>query len=138
MSGVDLNSTPGAVARPAYMHRTSKVYAIYESEMDMISTLNTVCTAAFSAAGSFGSFAVGLYVSEKLAPVATADGKAIVALGVPGAVIIAIGCVIIGCIAWRKKGGTLDAIKSESRDVASGNFDEFRAAVRRKTSGYFD
>lgn len=116
--GVDISGTPGAVAQPSYMHRTSRVYAIYETEMDTISTLNTVCTAAFAAAGSFASFAVGLHVSNAISPAATADGKAIVTLGVPGAAIVAVLCALVGAVAWHKKGGTLTAIKSESRAVS--------------------
>jgi hypothetical protein len=114
---IDTTGTPGAVAQPTYMHRTSKVYAIYETEMDTISTLNSVCTAAFAAAGSFASFSVGLFVSDAISPAMTADGKAIVSLGVPSGFVIALVCIAIGIATWIKKGGTLTAIKSESRAV---------------------
>lgn len=101
------------------MHRVSRVYAIYESEMQSISTLNVVATSAFALFGSLLSFAVGLSVADAMEPSTTAEGRAIVALGVPVGVGLAIICLIVGLIAWHRKGGTLDAIRSESRELGN-------------------
>lgn len=116
---INTTGTPGAVAQPAYMHRVSRVYAIYESEMQSISTLNVVATSAFALFGSFLSFAVGLSVADAMEPSATAQGRAIVALGVPVGLGLAAICLVVGVIAWRRKGGTLDAIRSESRELGN-------------------
>lgn len=93
------------------------MYAIYESEMNTLSTLNHVSTAAFSLSASFLSFAGGLIIQDKIAPATTAQGQAIVALGVPGGGVMALVCLAVGIYAWRKRGGTLEQIKNESRAV---------------------
>lgn len=113
---IDTSGTPGAVARPTYMHRSSRVYAVYENELGQISTWNTLSTAFFSACTFCGSFALSLSVSDKMDPTSTPDGKAIVALGVPVGGCVAGLCLVLAIWALCKKGGTLKTIRSESRE----------------------
>lgn len=115
--GVDTSGTPGALVQPTYMFRTSRVYAVNENELDQIGTLDVISTFLFSVSGSCASFALSLGVSEKMNPTSTPDGKAIVALGVPAGWGAAVVCLVLGLWAWCKKGGTLKAIRSESRAV---------------------
>lgn len=107
----------GAMARPDYMERTSKVYAIYESEMDTIKGWNEISTVAYSLAGSLGGFALSIWVQNNMSPAATDTGKVIVALGIPGSIILGIACAIVGWRFGRKREGALNRIKSESRAV---------------------
>lgn len=109
--------TNGAMLRPDYMARTSKVYAIYESEMDSLSVLNHVVTAFLALAASSLSFAGGLLITDNMSPVSTPVGKAIVALGVPGGIFFALVFALLAGLSYRKRGATLHAIKNESRQV---------------------
>lgn len=111
-------STPlsGAeILSPQLMQRRSNVYAIYETEMDNLATWNTLSAISLTMAGSFASFAIGLWVQSSMQPSPTPLGQAIVALGVPGGFVLAIIAAVIAIYVGVQRGGTVSRIKNESR-----------------------
>lgn len=116
---IDTSGSPGALAQSDYMQRTSKVYAIYESEMDTIGSWNEISTIAYSIATSCLGFAISLWVQSNMAASATPAGQAIVALGIPACVIFGVVAGIVGFRFGKRRETALGKIKSESRAVAA-------------------
>lgn len=106
--------TAGSIVVNDYVRRNVKVLAIYEHEAEHISFMNGLSTLCFSLMSAFFSFAIGIWVNaafqNELPPVAVILSKVVG----PGAVVLGVISGILGMVALRKRGSTLNEIKSQS------------------------
>lgn len=105
----------GATVRTVYAERTMRVLAVFETEVDALSSLNTQST-VFSSFGSAAlSFAIGIWTnagfSEKLTPIGSAASMYVAPL------FLAIGIMCFGVAAWAywKRRKTLIDIRLQSK-----------------------
>jgi hypothetical protein len=96
--------------------RRARLFNVFEHEMDTLSTWNTISTAMVGV-GSFAlSAAFTLWAGNEINPAATDDGRALVAVGVPLALIVCVAAYLLAAVFILKRGGTLKRIKTESAD----------------------
>lgn len=119
----DTANSAQSLLQPQFMQRRPNVYAIYETEMETLATWNQLGATAFTLAGSFLAFAVGLWVQAEMSDELTPLAQAMVALGIPASVLLAVVATTVGIFVQKKRGGTLAKIKSESRALPSDVLD---------------
>ncbi len=111
----DTSSASQEMLQPQYMQRSPNFYAVSELEMEMLATWNNLSTLAFTLSGSFVSFGVGILVQSAMTPDIAPKAQAIVSLGVPMSILMALMCCLAGLYLRSKRSGTLSQIKTESR-----------------------
>jgi nitrate reductase gamma subunit len=109
--------TPGALVENLYVRRTVRVLAVHEHEVQDISFMNTLATVAFSVAGTFLGFAVGILTNAAFVDKMTATAKAALMIGVPLCVVVAIIAVALGLVSLGRRKSTLQQIRQQSRIV---------------------
>lgn len=96
--------------------RRTRVYNVLEHEMDNLTTWNTISTSLVGIGSFLFSLAVTLWVENQLSPTASPAGEVMLVAGAPLALILAVVCYGLAMLFFRKRGGTLRRIKSESDD----------------------
>jgi hypothetical protein len=108
----------GAVVQPQYMGRVMKCYPVHESEMEMLSTLNTETTVFFSVASGAIGYALSIWINASFAAALT--DKARVALGV-APVVFLVGVIALAVAAYQawRRAGLWGKIKREAVAIPS-------------------
>jgi hypothetical protein len=104
----------GAIVRTIYVEREVKCLAVFDTEVDTLSSLNTQATTFFSAAAAFFSYGVGIATSAAFTETLTAEGLVLRNVGGPSVVVVALICLALGIFAWQKRRATLAAIRAQS------------------------
>jgi hypothetical protein len=104
----------GATITTAYVERQVKAYAVFETEVEALSSLNAQTTVFFSIAWSLLSFAVGIWTTaiftDNLSP------KALVASQMGAPLLVVLACVFfwLARSSGAKRLATIASIKQQS------------------------
>jgi hypothetical protein len=108
----------GAVVNTTYVPRQMKAFAVYEAELDSLTTQTHTATTFFSVAAALLGYAIGIVTNAMFAEKLTPAGELATKVGVPLLVVLA--CVF-GCLAWQyrtNRQAQLDQIrKREAADL---------------------
>jgi len=90
-----------------------RVFPLYETELEILSFLNTVTVVAFAVGSGFLGSAVSIWVER--GPL-TQTSPILTSYVAYGALIIAVVAYGLGALAWNNKRSRLDTIKRSIRD----------------------
>lgn len=109
------DSPRGATVKTTYVEREVKVLAVFDTEVDAISSLNAQATVFFSVGAGLISLAGGIWTTAVFSEKLTAAGQVATDVGAP--VLGALSLIFFGLAlwAWWKRRSALNTIKKQSR-----------------------
>ena len=112
------SSTPGgATITTAYVGREVKVFGVFETEIDTLSSLNAQSTLFYALSSALASFAVGIWTNAVFYERLTPAGQFATGVGAPILMLIGVVLFIVATNAWWKRKSTIASIKSQSREA---------------------
>jgi hypothetical protein len=117
-SGFSASTSVGATISNAYVGRQVKVYAVFETEVETLTSLNAQATVYFSVGSALLSFGVGIWTAALFTEKLSAEAAVATKVGVPILGLLAIASFGLAVSAWYKRKKTIDSIKQQS--VAGG------------------
>jgi hypothetical protein len=116
--------TPGELARgatisTAYVGRQVKAYAVFDSEVSTLSTLNAISTVCVGLTSGFMSLALGILANAAFAERETPAGSIMVKFVVPALFVLALIAFLIAIMAIRHRRESWKAVQTESKSSAN-------------------
>lgn len=113
------NTQRGATITNSYVERQAKAYAVFESEIETISLMNTLATTRFSFGAAFLSFAIGIwtnaaFVTDKIPP----EGAILAKVVAPIFCVLAAAGFILGAWALWSRHQIWKTIVSQSSSIS--------------------
>lgn len=109
------DSARGATVRTTYVEREMKAWAVFDTEVEALSSLNTQATVFFSVASGLLSFAVGIWISAVFTEQLTPAGMLATSIAAPTLCVLALVFFGLAIGAWWKRRSTLAVIRQQSR-----------------------
>jgi hypothetical protein len=116
-SGGELNiasGSTGSSVQNVYVRRTVTVLAVYDHEVEHLAFMNTLSTVCFSVGSGLFFFALGAWANGMFAETLTARGEAMMAVVVPGCLVLAVLSFVGGGVALSRRGSTLNRVRDQS------------------------
>jgi hypothetical protein len=113
--GTTTGGSRGATITTVYVTRQVKAFAVYEAEIESLSSLNAQATAFLSLGAAFLSYAVGIWTNASFATQLTPAGELANSAVAPGFVLVAGVFFWLAWNAWLKRQRTLADIRGQSR-----------------------
>ena len=107
----------GSFVQPVYLRREMTFYAIEQSELESISSFNTLASAFFSATASLLFLGVGIWVESTFQEAMTPEAMLLRNFGAPVLWALALGCGCLGIWAKRRRSDQLSTIRTESKII---------------------
>ncbi|MGO9991327.1 MAG: hypothetical protein ACLPTF_02285 [Steroidobacteraceae bacterium] len=107
----------GATITTVYVERQVKAFSVFETELDVLSSLNAQATVFFSVGSAFITYAVGIWTNSSFATQLTPEGKLANEFVAPGLVFISIVFYSLAIMAWWKRRRTLGDIRRQSKSA---------------------
>jgi hypothetical protein len=104
----------GAMVKTTYVERQVKALAVFDHELEALSSLNAQSTAFFALGSAALSYAIGIWTNAGFAQQLTPAGELASGVLAPGLVIVAAIFFTLGVFAWSKRRNQLTKIMSHS------------------------
>jgi membrane protein DedA with SNARE-associated domain len=104
----------GATVETVYVKRQIVAYAVFETEVASISSLNAQTTVFFSIASALVSFAAGIWANALFSEKLTAAGEVAAYIGAPLLVVIAVVFAGLGYHAFKTRKSQVEDIRRQS------------------------
>lgn len=104
----------GAIIQSVYIARKSNVYALYDSEVENLSGINSQTTAAYSIMSFLAALAFGIWTNAAFAEKITAEGSVLTKFIAPLFLCAALGLLIWALQLGKRRKGYWDNIRSQT------------------------
>jgi uncharacterized iron-regulated membrane protein len=108
-------SERGATVKTTYVEREVQALAVFDTEVETISSLNTQATVFFSVGTGLISLAGGIWTSAAFSTQLTPAGQLAVTLAAPVLCLLSLVFFGLALVAWWKRKSALNTIRSQSR-----------------------
>lgn len=113
-SHISTESRGGATVKTTYVERQVMAYAVFETEVEALSSLNTQATIFFSVASAALSFSAGIWTNAAFAAQPTPEATIASHIVAPSFLILAAIFVGLGIHAWLRRASAVAAIRRQS------------------------
>jgi hypothetical protein len=107
----------GATVKTTYVERQVKAFAVFDHEVEVLSSLNTQSTVFFAVGSAAVSYAIGIWTNAGFAQQLTPAGELASTLIAPGLLVVAIVFYGLALSAWWKRRKRLHEIMQHSISV---------------------
>jgi hypothetical protein len=111
---ISTESPRGATVKTTYVERQVKAFAVFDTEVDVLSSLNAQATVFFSVASAALSFAVSIWANAAFYSELTPAGQIASHIVAPALLVVAVLFVGLGVHAWTRRTSTVNAIRQQS------------------------
>lgn len=91
-------TTRGAIITTAYVERQVKAYAVLETEVSSLSTLNTLATTFFSVGTGLASVSAGIWITAAYTENLSATGEVLAKTVAP--LVLVLSCIFFWLARW--------------------------------------
>ena len=111
---ISTQSPGGATVKTTYVERQVRAFAVFETEVDALSSLNAQATVFFSVASATLSFAVGIWTNAAFSSNPTPEATIASRMVAPVIALISVIFIFLGVHAWNRRTSVVTSIREQS------------------------